>query len=129
MLGKKQSKRKRLNAKTQPVLHHPSDAVVPDGTNSFETVNAHNQPPLPSVILHGNSNNQFDFNIFPTPYQMPQDCVFQQQIGQSPTNRCSSQNAIVTDFMQAPPGTIGSAFVLKWLVGGGGIQNPPFKLS
>lgn len=66
--GKKPSKRKRSNAKTQPVLHqvdllqHRSDVVVPDGPNSFETVNAHNQPSLPSTILHGNGNSQFDFN-------------------------------------------------------------------
>lgn len=67
---------------------------------------------------------------------MPQNRIFQQQIGQTPANRCSGQSALVTDFMRAPPGTIGNAFVLKWLVGtkvsrcygcGGGIQNPPLN--
>ncbi|XP_068673143.1 transient receptor potential cation channel subfamily M member 7-like, partial [Montipora foliosa] len=65
--GRKPRKRKRSNAKSQPVLQqidllqHSPDELLPEDLNSSESANAQNQTSLPCVSLQSNSHCGVDY--------------------------------------------------------------------
>ena len=142
--GRKPSKRKRSNAKTQPVLQqidllqHKSGELPPEGPSNSEAVSSQYNIAGPSVPLQ--SNSQYSSNQISSGQHLPiQNGAFlrqaEAQISLPPSHQYVLQSAH-TGIPHALPATNGSTFLVKWLMGtrvsrcygcGGVIQNPPLN--